>query len=382
MKSSASNQKPILLSPQDLLLSRLPGLLSLWESDRGNDAARTRTGQDIVAAWSGLQRLALPDPPGDRVQDLEQRIGDDLALLLDALFACRFDADSWRRRMEEIDAEWDRGEQEAEELEWRTQQLFEEFDRAELLAWFALKKAPSDPRLPAWLRPVQEGCEAAERFLAGRTDLFLCLATELAAVLAASRVGLETDDPQLWETFGKHRRIEEARDAVELPLPRDAILSRVPPCSSRKAAQTSGDDRRQPIAAAPERSPAVPAQTRSPRSRFAGRVVPAMAGAVLGVAATLAIVIPGSLLQPKDPTAALIQQLKEGSPENRKEAAMVLGGLGDRGKPAIPALEQALEDPSEEVQRAAAEALLRIDPRFENAIEKAPAFDYGGPSYG
>src|SRR5262249_2412452 len=46
--------------------------------------------------------------------------------------------------------------------------------------------------------------------------------------IASSRQGLEEAEPSLWETLGKHRRVEEARDEVELAQGRDAVLAGVP----------------------------------------------------------------------------------------------------------------------------------------------------------
>jgi hypothetical protein len=127
--------------------------------------------------------------------------------------------------METLDTEWDLGREEAEELEWRTRQAFDALDRTELFAWFAATKGATDARIQAWLESIPGKCEAAERFIADRPDLFICLATELAAVIASSRPGLEEADLRLWETLGKHRRIEEVRDEVELaPSHHDVLI--------------------------------------------------------------------------------------------------------------------------------------------------------------
>ena len=105
--------------------------------------------------------------------------------------------------------------------------VFDALDRVELFSWFAATKVPSDLRIEARLKSFSRNCEQAERFIADRPDFFLCLATDLAAVIASSRPGLEETDPGLWETLGKHRRIEEARDEVELAPSRHAILAGV-----------------------------------------------------------------------------------------------------------------------------------------------------------
>lgn len=223
MTFQTTEHKPTRLTPQELLLSRLPGLLSLWKHDRRTGAYRTA--QDLVAVWSGLQRLVLPQNSSEALRRVEDVIRDDAALLLEAILSHDFDCESWLREMEKLDTDWDLGCEEAEELEWRTCEAFDALDRTELLAWFAATKAPSDARVPAWLEPIPGKCEGAERFIAERPDLFLCLATDLAAMIASSRPGLEEADPRLWETLGKHHRIEEARDEVELIPSRSAVLA-------------------------------------------------------------------------------------------------------------------------------------------------------------
>jgi len=159
---------------------------------------------------------------------VDEVIQDDTALFLEAIISHNFDCESWLRQMEKLDADWDLGREEAEELEWRTREAFDALDRMELFAWFAFTTVPSDARIQAWLKSLPGRCEGAEQFIADRPDLFLCLATDLAAVIASSRPGLEETDPLLWETLGKHRRIEEARDEVELAPSRHVILAGVP----------------------------------------------------------------------------------------------------------------------------------------------------------
>ena len=228
MTFHTTEHEPTLLTPQELLLSQLPGLLSLWKHDRAFGPSAYRTAQDLVAVWSGLQRLVLPERSSEVLHRLDEVIHDDTALFLEAIISHDFDCESWLREMEELDADWDLGREEAEELEWRTREAFDALDRTELLAWFAATKFPSDARIQAWLESLAGRCEEAERFIADRPDLFLCLATDLAAAIASSRPGLEETDPLLWETIGKHRRIEEARDEVELAPPRHVILAGVP----------------------------------------------------------------------------------------------------------------------------------------------------------
>lgn len=156
--------------------------------------------------------------------DVTELILDNTPRFLDEVQAHTFDCQAWMREMQVLDQEWDRGLEEAEELEWRTSEAFDALDRTELFAWFAAAKAPSDTRIQAWLKPLTESCKTAERFIADHPDLFLCLATSLATVVATSRAGLEDTDPRLWETLGKHRRIEEARDEVEWSPERHVVL--------------------------------------------------------------------------------------------------------------------------------------------------------------
>ncbi len=229
MKSDSTKRKPTLFSPQQKLVGELPGLLSLWKYDREGGKMWRKTGGDIIAAWAGLQRLVPPGRQSEWLPRLEEILRADAAIFLEVALASRFEHESWRREVEQIDTDWDRdlSRDEAEELEWRAQQAFEALDQVELLAWFAEKQAPGDARVRAWLGQLWHECQAAEAFIADRPDRFLCLASDLADVLACSRPGLETDDPQLWETLGKHRRIEEVRDEVELSESRRVILGGV-----------------------------------------------------------------------------------------------------------------------------------------------------------
>jgi hypothetical protein len=200
----------------------------LWKHDRDRGTGAYRTAQDLVAAWSGLQRLVLPKDPSEALRHVDEVIRDDTALFLEAIVSHDFDCESWLREMEKLDTDWDLGREEAEELEWRTREAFEALDRTELFAWFAATKVPSYARVQAWLKSVAERCEGADQFIADRPDLFLCLATDAEAAIASSRPGLEEADPLLWETLGKYRRIEEARDEVELTQSRHAILAAIP----------------------------------------------------------------------------------------------------------------------------------------------------------
>src|SRR5438477_7719227 len=120
MSFHTKEHEPTLLTPQELLLSRLPGLLSLWEHDRNRGRGAYRTGQALVAAWSGLQRLVLPQGPSETLRRADEVIRDDTALFLEAIVSHDFDCQSWLREMEKLDTDWELGREEAEELEWRT----------------------------------------------------------------------------------------------------------------------------------------------------------------------------------------------------------------------------------------------------------------------
>src|SRR5439155_6299182 len=136
-----------LLTPQELLLSRLPGLLSLWKHDRDRGTSAYRTAQDLVATWSGLQRLVLPQGPSEALRRVDEVIRDDTALFLEAILSHDFDCESWLREMEKLDTDWDLGREEAKELECRTREAFDALDRAELFAWVAASKVTSDARI-------------------------------------------------------------------------------------------------------------------------------------------------------------------------------------------------------------------------------------------
>jgi superfamily II DNA or RNA helicase len=280
-----------------MLLSRLPGLLSLWSHDRDCGAGVYQTAQDLVAAWSGLQRLALPQPPTEALRRADEVIRTDGALFFEAILAHDFDGVSWLREMEKLDADWDHGREDAEELEWRTREAFDELDRTELFAWFVTTKAPSESRIRGWLESVPPNCEDAERFIADRPDLFLCLATELAGVVAFSRPGLEEADPRLWTTLGKHRRIEEARDEVELAPSRRAILASV----------AHGDRR---VAAADHVKPAAAAKNAAVQPQAGGRTQPTSNGPQFKV---------GDLVSPRSKPGVLLPVLE-----------VILGGVEPR----------------------------------------------------
>jgi SNF2 family DNA or RNA helicase len=233
-----NEREPALLTPHELLLSRLPGLLSLWTDDRERGRDAYQTARELVAAWAGLQRLVLPEHSSDILRRADEVIHDDMSRFLDAMLSHDFNFESWHRVMDDLDTDWDSNCLEADELEWRTSQAFEALDRTELFAWFAVANSPSDKRIHSWLESLPEQCERAEQFVAERPDLFLCLATDLAATIAWSRPGLEASAPQLWESLGKHRRIEEAREEIELIPSRETVLAGISRAANRTTKST------------------------------------------------------------------------------------------------------------------------------------------------
>src|SRR5262249_7474543 len=112
--------EPTLLLPQELLLSRLPGLLSLWEHDREGGTGANGTAEDLVATWSGLQRLHPVNPPTEALGRADEVIRQDMDRFRNAIVSLNFDCQSWLRGMEKLDADWDLGQEEVEDLEWRT----------------------------------------------------------------------------------------------------------------------------------------------------------------------------------------------------------------------------------------------------------------------
>jgi hypothetical protein len=207
------------LSPRELLTSELPAFLALWEQAPTAETART-----LLALWAGLRRLerAQPDPDEDRLNLL---VRDEAARLVQLAYAAPLlDGADWLRRAEDLDRAWDEGEEDLQELDWQAHELFERLDRASLAAWAVEKLAEPDTDAGR-LAAAREALARAEEFLAARSDVFLCLATDAAAVLSSVRPGLEEDEAGLWETLLKHRRIEEARDELEMPPARAALLA-------------------------------------------------------------------------------------------------------------------------------------------------------------
>jgi hypothetical protein len=83
---------------------------------------------------------------------------------------------------------------------------------------------------------------------------------------------------------------------------------------------------------------------------------------------TVAVVLAGSVAalhaapSPDDKVADYVKALKSKDAAVRKQVAVALGEMGDKAKAAVPALREALVDPDEGVQSAAAAALEKIAP--------------------
>jgi hypothetical protein len=72
-------------------------------------------------------------------------------------------------------------------------------------------------------------------------------------------------------------------------------------------------------------------------------------------------------------TKYLLESLKDPDPAQRKEAAEILQRLGAAAKPVVPALVEALKDKDETVRDAVIDALLVIDPATEALTRAIPA---------
>ncbi len=246
------NLKP--LSPRELLTGELPAVLSLWASAPSPYAARA-----IFSLWAGLRRLDVsgPDPDEDCINSL---INTDTARQVDTAFReSLINVNDRLRRAKDLDRAWDEGEEDPQELDWQAHELFECLDRASLAVWAVEQLAGS--RMDAeWLAASRESLWQAQEFLAARVDLFLCLATDVAAVLSSVRPGLADDEPGLWETLLKHRRIEEARDELETPPDRIALLASarlrpvVPVSASESRGREAADVQFEMAAGGPESS--------------------------------------------------------------------------------------------------------------------------------
>src|SRR5262245_12164863 len=124
MSPNTMESQPSRLTPHELISSKLPGLLDLWENTRSSGDFEQRTSQDLIAAWAGLQRLVLPDPPSSVVEHLDQIVRDVSARLVESGISHHFDCNSWQVKLEKLDSDWDQGLQTAEELEWQTLNAF------------------------------------------------------------------------------------------------------------------------------------------------------------------------------------------------------------------------------------------------------------------
>jgi HEAT repeats len=72
-------------------------------------------------------------------------------------------------------------------------------------------------------------------------------------------------------------------------------------------------------------------------------------------------------------TKYLLESLKDADPAQRKEAAEILERLGAAAKPVVPTLVEALKDKDESVRDAVINALLAIDPAAEALTRAIPA---------
>lgn len=112
-------QRP--LAPRELLTSRLPAVLVLWEQGPTPERART-----LLALWAGLRRLDRNS--SDRDEDFcDALIRANTVRLMELAHAQPLlDADDWLRRAEKLDRAWDAGEEDPEELDWQAHELFED----------------------------------------------------------------------------------------------------------------------------------------------------------------------------------------------------------------------------------------------------------------
>jgi hypothetical protein len=166
---------------------------------------------------------------------LESVVIGDASTLLEALAYFDFTAAQWCARGKGLDRDWDQGGKRQEDLSWDTFLLFQELDNASLVAWWWQRQENQDNKLGRLVKEVEE----AENWLVERVDLFLGLATDAADVLSNLRHDLDSKDPLLWRTALKHRRIEEARDDVELAPTRQELIRSINPNSRSQLEQVS-----------------------------------------------------------------------------------------------------------------------------------------------
>jgi hypothetical protein len=190
-------------SPRQVLTGELPGVLSVWERTPLPETAR-----DLLAIWAGLQRLA-PGEPDEDEDRLNALVSQDAAKL--GQTACQkalLDADRWLGRAEELARVWETTK-DPDELDWQAYQLFERVDRAALALW-AVEKLGGGEAKRAHLDAARQALARADEFVAQRVGLFRSLAADAAEVLQVVRPGLEEQEPGLWETLRRHRRIKES----------------------------------------------------------------------------------------------------------------------------------------------------------------------------
>ena len=75
---------------------------------------------------------------------------------------------------------------------------------------------------------------------------------------------------------------------------------------------------------------------------------------------TAAEVLAGMRPRPKNLIADAVKLLKEGDPQGRRQAAIVLATIGPDAREAIPALSKALKDKEPTVRQAVKDALEKI----------------------
>jgi hypothetical protein len=238
MDSQVKEHKPSLQGPHAMLLRRLHELVSLWDRGGERQAPDPDTARELVATWSALNRLSLAEDASDFCYSVDLRIiRAFMPLFCEAVMAHEFDADSWQQEMRQLEKDWDERAGDVDILAQRTRQAFEQLDRTQLFAWFAATCAPYDHvQVQKWLASASQRCEVAEAFLDGHPDLFLCLASELVAVVNASRPLMDEEDELLWETLRKHNWIEEVREVIDMGVrPASRVAARALAASGDQA---------------------------------------------------------------------------------------------------------------------------------------------------
>jgi len=199
------------LTPRQMVAGRITGPLSIWELYPTQQLA-----SELLALWAGLERLA-PDPieipwVTESARLLDLWVQADRERILDLVGAAAFDLAHWRRRFGWLVEDDDEPEGERFGLAWDS---FAQLDDALLVRW-AVGKLTGRPL------PPDPGLDRAEADFAGRIDLFLGLAGELAGELAAA--GRADMDPELSGTLRIHRRIASAVEALNRPPVAEQLL--------------------------------------------------------------------------------------------------------------------------------------------------------------